>query len=136
MIRDVRWATFLGVAIAGANPAWSQSIDPQLLMDYMLRQRIEESAVRHQNEMMRLEIERQERAAQLRYRQASDREISAEMVRYCPPAGEPPCRQQPPQVLIQEAARRGLIKLAPTSRPRVDCLGVADPDGPLSLSCY
>jgi len=136
MIGAVRWAVFLGVTLAEGYPVWSQSIDPQLFMDRMLRQRIEESTVRHQNEMMRLENQRQELAAQLRYRQASDREISGEMMRYCPPAGEPPCRQQPPEVLIQEAARRGLIKLAPTSRPRVDCLGVADPEGPVSLSCY
>jgi hypothetical protein len=105
-------------------------------MEQMLRQRIEQDAIRHQNEMMRLEIQRQELAAQLRYRQASDGEISNEMMRYCPPAGEPPCRQQPPQALIQEAVRRGLLELTPASRPRVDCLGVADPEGPVSLSCY
>jgi hypothetical protein len=70
------------------------------------------------NEAMRLELERFDLEQKLRYRRASKWEIAEELLRYCP-NGEPPCRQQPPDSLLQEASRRGLIILSPPATSRL-----------------
>jgi hypothetical protein len=94
----------------------------------LIRQQQELDVQRDRNEAMRLELERRDLEDQLRYQRASDQQIMGEMARYCPPNGEPPCAAQPPQPLLQEAARRGLIAFAPQppSGPSADCVTLGD----------
>src|SRR3979411_2194876 len=86
----------MAAVIMLSNPAWAQVVDPQLLMDELVRQQKQLEAQRHRNEMMRLELERTDLEARLRYRRASDRGLMEELMRYCP-SGEPPCRPLPPE---------------------------------------
>jgi hypothetical protein len=101
----------LGIGLWGANQVCAGE-----LLNYFLQQHREEAEQRSRNEATRLELERLDLEQKLRYRRASDPEISQELMRYCP-NGEPPCRQQPPDLLLQEASRRGLIILSPPGRP-------------------
>jgi hypothetical protein len=81
--------------------------DPQALLNGLIQQQMQEYQASQDNRMMQLELERQELAKQLRYRQSTNLQIMQELDLYCP-SGNPPCPTAPPQSLLQEA-RRGLI---------------------------
>jgi hypothetical protein len=105
--------TILILLVAGSVRAQTeQPVDPTAILEQMIRQQDELEAQRHRNEAMRLELERRDLEDQLRYRRATNEQIAGEMARYCP-NGEPPCSMQPPQSLLQEAARRGRIEFKP-----------------------
>jgi hypothetical protein len=111
-----RIALILTVVVLWAGGAVAQQ-NPTAMMEGMIRQHLQERAQCQQNESMRLELERRRLQQQLeeegRYRGLSDLQVLDEIRRYCQ-NGEPPCPMQPPQSLIQEALRRGLIEPAPT----------------------
>jgi hypothetical protein len=102
-----------------------QNTNPQNVLDYLLRQQMEQDAQRRQNEAMRLELERRDLESQLRYQRMSDRDLMNSLTRYCPHV-DAPCDRAPP-VLVQEAARRGLIRYLPQPRqPGTDCVILGD----------
>jgi hypothetical protein len=105
-----------------------QPVDPTAELQQMIRQQDQLDAQRHQNEAMRLELERRDLEDQLRYRNATDPQIMGELARYCPPNGEPPCSSEPPQSLLQEATKRGLIQFSSQrpSAPSADCVTLGD----------
>jgi hypothetical protein len=65
------------------------------------------------------------------YRESTDA-IVAEMQRYCP-SGPPDCRSEPPQALLLELARRGLIEPRPQQRG-IECATV-DLEGLAMTEC-
>jgi hypothetical protein len=76
-----------------------------------------ESVASERNRAMRAELERLDLEEQRRYRRMNDRDVHDQLARYCP-SGQPPCWQQPPQALLQEAMRRGTIAPAQPQGPR------------------
>src|SRR5262245_22684043 len=109
--------------------------DPQAVMNELLRQQMQQRAARQQNEMMRLELERRDLERKLQLSRASDRQVWDALTRYCP-AGNPPCPYQPPDSLLDEAERRGLITLAPRRQPRLRCETLGDGMGGGITDCY
>ena len=116
-------AILLAACAAQPQPA-PDYVDPLAAANSMLR--------RHMDDLARQDAEKQQQQAQrLAYQRMSDTQVMGELSRYCP-TGPPNCPQEPPDDLIQEAARRGLIVHAPVpDRPRppgVDCVSVGDVD--------
>jgi hypothetical protein len=110
-MKSLFWSIAIVIGIATAAQAQdSQAILNGLIQQHM-QQHMQQRDLRQQNEMMRLELDRLDLEEHLRYRRASDATIQQTMSRYCPPAGEPPCREQPPQALLNEAMRRALLYL-------------------------
>jgi hypothetical protein len=85
--------------------------DPQAILNGLIQQQMQTYQASQENENMRLELERQELTDQLRYRRATDGQVMQELQLYCP-SGNPPCPTVPPQSLLREAVRRGLITFA------------------------
>jgi hypothetical protein len=117
--------------LAAAVPIRAEQYDPQSVLNSLIQQHLHEDAQRRQNEATRLELEHLDLQRQLRYHRLSDRDLMAELTRYCP-NGEPPCTQVPPTALLQEAAQRGII-LFPNPlqsiQPGFDCITFPDDDG-------
>ena len=124
-------AAMLAVSSASAQ-------DPQAVMNMLLQRQMQQYELSHQNQMMRLELERRELEERLRLSRASDRQIAEELTRYCQ-NGEPPCRRTPPVTLLEEAARRGLVQYSspqPTSRaPEQDCMVIGLGQGDATIDC-
>jgi hypothetical protein len=112
--------------------------DPQAVMDMLLRQGTQQYELSHQNQIMRLELERRELEEKLRFSRASDQQIAEELTRYCR-NGEPPCWRTPPDILLEEAARRGLVRYSspqPTPRaPGQDCMVIGLGQGDGTIDC-
>jgi hypothetical protein len=119
------------------SPARTQ--DPQGLLNTLIQRQMQQNELQRQNEMMRLQLEQFDLEQQLRFRGASDMQLEQELSRYCP-NGEPPCTQTPPNALIQEAARRGLIQYNAGNRspqqPALGCLTMGDGEGGGVTDCY
>jgi hypothetical protein len=119
-----------------ATSAFAQ--DPQAVMDMLLRREMQRYELSHQNQMMRLELERRDPEEKLRFSCASDRQIAEELARYCQ-NGEPPCWRTPPDILLEEAARRGLVRYSspqPTPRARgQDCMVIGLGQGDGTIDC-
>ena len=86
--------------------------DPQAVINSLIQKQLRDDAQRQRNEAMRLELERLDLEKQLHYRRLSDAQLIGEVERYCPKRSSLPCTQQPPKVLLAEAANRGLISFA------------------------
>jgi hypothetical protein len=132
-MKSLFWSIAIVIGIATA----AQAQDPQAILNGLIQQHVQQNMqqrdLRQQNEMMRLELDRLDLEEQLRYRRASDAAIQQTMSRYCPPAGEPPCRAQPPQALLNEAMRRGLIEM---EAPSVQCQTFGDGMGGGITNCH
>jgi hypothetical protein len=116
-------AILLAACAAQPRPA-PDYVDPQATASALLR--------RSMDDLARRDAEKQQQQAQrLSYQRMSDTQVFGELSRYCP-SGPPNCPQEPPEDLIQEAARRGLITPAPVQRrplpPGMDCVSVGDKD--------
>jgi hypothetical protein len=125
-------ALTLGLLIG--SPALAQQpqpADPTVLMDQMIRQRMELDAQRRNNEATRLELERRDEE---HYQRATNQQVMGELMRYCP-SGEPPCPRKPPQALLQEASRRGLVEFKP-QQPSTECVTMGDGFGGGVTDCY
>jgi hypothetical protein len=113
--------------------------DPQGLLNTLIQRQMQQNELQRQNEMMRLQLEQLDLKQQLRFRYATDMQIEQELSRYCP-NGEPPCTQTPPNALIQEASRRGLIQYNAGNRspqqPALGCLTMGDGEGGGVTDCY
>jgi hypothetical protein len=113
--------------------------DPQAQMNALIQRQMQQDEVRQQNSMMRLELERLDLEQQLRLRRANDSQVEEELSRYCP-NGAPPCLRTPPDVLLQEAARRGLIEYRagaePQRQPGLECLTMGDGEGGGITDCH
>src|SRR5262249_62000137 len=113
MAKATALAAGLVLAACGAQqvqqpiPQTNNLIDPLDVQNALLRKAMQDHEARQKNEALRLEIERRDLEDQLRYRRLSDQQVMGELVRFCP-KGEPPCAAQPPQPLLQVAAKRGL----------------------------
>jgi hypothetical protein len=116
-------AILLAACAAQPQPA-PDYVDPLAVANSLLR--------RHVDDLAREDTERQQQQAQrLSYRRMSSPQLMGELSQYCP-GGPPNCPQEPPEDLIQEAARRGLITPIPVQRrplpPGMDCVSVGDED--------
>ena len=120
-------AAILGAATSTIANAQA---DPQAILNSLMQQQMQSYQASQENERMRLELERQELTDQLRYRRATNSQIMQELQLYCP-SDNPPCPTVPPQSLLQEAARRGLITFAgqPAQQGNHDCLIFGDDEG-------
>jgi hypothetical protein len=126
-------------ALAAMLTATSVSAqDPQAVMNMLLQRGMQQYELSHQNQMMRLEFERRELEEKLRLSRASDRQIAEELARYCQ-NGEPPCWRRPPVILLDEAARRGLVQYSspqPTTKaPVQDCMVIGLGQGDATIDC-
>jgi hypothetical protein len=130
-------AVILAIAatIVLAAPAWSQHVDPQSVMDELLRRYAPGTPTEVYRPNRRRDYDDQ---YALRYRRLSSGEIMMELRRYCP-NGKPPCSYEPPQALLQEAANRGLIEyidpLPQPRRPSIECTTVDAGDGLAITEC-
>jgi hypothetical protein len=119
-----------------ATPAAAQ--DPQAAMNMLLHTQIQRFQLNHQNQMRRLELEHRELKEKLRLSGYSDYQIADELARYCQ-NGEPPCRRAPPEVLLDEAARRGLIRYSSTPTEQTpagqDCMVIGLGGGDATIDC-
>ena len=133
-MRRIVLAALVALTASAANS--QQYLDPQAIIDSLLRQQIEQNAQRQQNERMRLELERLDLERQLRYRRLTDSQLMGELTRYCQ-NGASSCIQPPPNSLLREAASRGLIELRPSqSAPSgQDCMIIGLGDGDGILDC-
>jgi hypothetical protein len=116
----------IAVAVTGctAQPQpQSQGYDPQAVMNLLIRRELEK-------DIQRDEQRRQEETIRLRYQRASNDDLIAEFTRYCP-TGKPPCVQSPPDLLIQEASRRGLLTSTSQhpGRPGIESVTMGDDFG-------
>jgi hypothetical protein len=127
MLKAAYFATIYTFLVGSA---FAQS--PQSVLNALIQRQMQQDQLRQQNEMMRLEIERLNLEQELRFRRETDYELSQELSRYCP-GGQPPCLQNPPDALLQEAGRRGLIQFtarAPSTGQRgLDCVTFGDGEG-------
>jgi hypothetical protein len=125
MVAYKRITAILTTILSAVALNTARAQDPQALLNGLIQQQMQEYQASHDNRMMQLELERQELAKQLRYRQSTNLQIMQELDLYCP-SGNPPCPTVPPQSLLQEAARRGLITY--TSPPPQDhgCVMLGD----------
>lgn len=115
--------------------AFGQSQDPQSVLTDLIRQQQQQNAIRQQNERDRLEIEHLDLQERLRYRRMTDLEIGGELARYCP-GTQPQCASKPPQPLLQEAVRRGLLTMRHRgTSPGTDCLVFGDGAGGGIVDC-
>jgi hypothetical protein len=89
------------------SSAWSQYLDPQALMDRLLRDTVRKDEER-----------RREEAWERYYRSLSSHDLMVQLRRYCP-SGEPPCEYEPPDALLAALMRRGLIEPKSTAPPTV-----------------
>lgn len=121
------------LACAGGPQGQAQGSDPQAILDELNSGMRQRNAASHRNEALRLEIEHRDLEDQLRYRRASNQQISGELARYCP-NGQPSC-MPPPQALLQEAGRRGLIELR-AQQPSAECVTLGDGLGGGITDCY
>jgi hypothetical protein len=123
-------------AMLTATSAYAQ--DPQAVMDMLLKRGMQQYELSHQNQMMRLESERRELEEKLRLSSTSDRQVAEELARYCQ-NGEPPCWRRPPVILLDEAARRGLVQYSspqPTTKaPVEDCMVIGLGQGDATIDC-
>lgn len=122
---------FVGmVCVLATTSAGAQ--DPQSILNALIQRQVQHDELRRQNDDMRLEIERRDLEQELRFRQETDSQIANELARYCPAAGAP-CLQRPPDALLREGARRGLVEYGtdPQSRARrgFDCVSIGDDEG-------
>ena len=117
----------------------AQAQDPQALMNALIQRQMQRDQLRQQNEIMRLQNERLELEEQQRLRRASDSQIGEDLSRYCPTL-EPPCWQAPPNALLEEAARRGIIQYRASAQspqqPGLDCLTIGDGEGGGFTDCH
>jgi hypothetical protein len=131
-------ALFVAIAcVLIAAPARAQ--DPQSVLNSLIQREMQQADVRQQNQMMRLEIERRNLEQELRLGRATDSQIVQELSRYCPVAGQQ-CLQAPPDALLQEAARRGLVQyMPPAAAPQqraFDCVTIGDDFGGGFTDCH
>jgi hypothetical protein len=137
----IRKSAVLGltvIAFCGWAYAPVSAQSPQDILNGLIQRQMQEQDQRHNNEMMRLELERQELQQRLqereRYKRLSDQQIMAELSRYCP-SGEPPCQARPPETLLKEAGRRRLIVLdsflttRSSRQPTMECVTFGDDEG-------
>jgi hypothetical protein len=122
--------TALIAAFAGFGAGLALAQDPQGVVNSLIKRQIETNQLQHRNEMLRLELQNDELKEQLKYHHATDSEIEGELALYCR-AAEPPCWRSPPPALVDEAARRGLIKLEASKprRPNFKCITMGDGEG-------
>lgn len=84
---------------------------------------------------MRSEGEGRDLEDRPRYQQMSNNAVADELDRYCPYLA-PPCHPAPPDSLVREAARRGLIKFkSPPTQPTTECIVVSDGSGGGAADC-
>lgn len=114
-MRKIIAAVVLALIASAAHA--QQPIDPQAALDALIRQQLEKNA--------RAEAERrQEEALRQRYASLSIYELQAELDRYCP--NGPPCLYSPPDALLHEAAKRGLIRFRSAPGSGNDCVFLGD----------
>jgi hypothetical protein len=120
----------LAAILNAATLATASAQDPQAVLNGLIQQQTQEYQASHDNRMMQMQLDRQELAEKLRFRRATNLQIMQELDLYCP-SGNPPCPSPPPQSLLQEAARRGLITMAsrPSQEEARDCLIFGDGEG-------
>ena len=91
-----------------------------------------------QEDEARQRAKAQEKAQEQRYAAMPPSDLMAELKRYCPRLN-PPCDYAPPETLLNEAMRRGLIQSAgvPLPRPRAgtDCVALGDELGGGIINC-
>lgn len=131
--------TWIVIAIAilltscSAQPQPQQNyVNPQAAVSGMLQRHLEEGA--------RMEEQRrQEAAMRQHYQRLSRDQIGAELTRYCPGSNASSCIQRPPDALVEEARRRGLIEPVAMSpqprRPGMDCVVVQVAEDISSVDC-
>jgi hypothetical protein len=131
-MRGVVLVIAVGLTGCAAEPQQGY-VDPQAVMSSLLARQVDqlarEDAERRQQEAMRLQ-----------YQRASNAELMTEFARYCP-NGTPPCVQSPPELLIHEASRRGLIEPAPNQRQQpvsagINCITMPLGMGASVTDCY
>lgn len=96
--------------------AYAQT-DPQDVMDRLIRERW----AKMQRDQQERQIMTAERA---RLATVPDGEIGRELMSYCPQM-QPPCIAQPPDALLDEALRRGII-VGQRPAPGSDCMFFGD----------
>lgn len=134
----MRWAVVaIAIGLAGCSEQPQPQpnyVDPVAAVSGLLQKQINDDA--------RQEHDRQQNdAMRLRYQRASNAALVAEFDSYCP-GGKPPCVRSPPDLLVEEAAKRGLIEHVPTSQqpqqprqPGTTCVAMGDEMGGGIIDC-
>jgi hypothetical protein len=119
----IRFAGAAFTAVAISSFGWAQ--DPQGDLDRLIQQQRRELDAQHQTRMLRFKREQAELKVRMRYQTLNVFQLTSELLRYCS-NGEPPCEVEPPEPLVQELARRGLIEFKAPNRPNLGCVTFGD----------